>query len=475
MKLYKYIVILSFIAGFINLKAQELNTLYFMDRVPEFIQLNPAFQPKCNVFVGFPGISGLRANFGNSSLSLNDVLYKHPSSGKLITYLHPDADSSNFYNALKDQNDLFINFRYDPLIFGFRTGSWYFSFSISAIMDERISFAKDFVYVLSEQQLDINADYNFNTFGINSLNYGEVALGVSKVVNEEFTFGVRGKLLSGFANISTDNKTFSITNTADPDTFPITRLRSDVDINVYMPFAEIPESDSFKFDNISNKKNFSFKPFENLGFATDFGVVYTGIERLKLSASVVDFGLISWSSNTYTLNMKANYTYNGTNIDVLGDSIDMTSGLSDSLENAYSLSSKKASYTTWLPLKLYIGAEYAPVKFFSLGIMSRTEIYKGQLSEQIMLSSNIRPFKMTMLSATYSIFDNGFSNFGLGMTFRIFPGLQYYFIYDHIPFKFGASYIPYKLKNFNFRFGFNFVFGCSGDAAKLKDKPSIFE
>jgi hypothetical protein len=147
-----------------------------------------------------------------------------------------------------------------------------------------------------------------------------------------------------------------------------------------------------------------------------------------------------------------------------------TDEILDSLENAFSFTKSNKNYSTALPVKFYVAGEYFPLRYLSVGLLSLTQYYESSFYQQVMLSTNVRPWKMLMFSLSYSFLDNGFSSFGFGTSLRLGP-TQFYFISDNIPFRFSAGTpLPYKLEFFNMRFGFNFVFGCSG-TKKEKDIP----
>ena len=113
MKINKNYIILSLIFFHIiiseSVKAQDPQTLYYMNSVPQSTIMNPALQPSYNVFVGLPVISSLQVGAGNNKLGLTDIIMKHPTNDSLITFLHPDAEfnTSDFLSKLDDNNFLF--------------------------------------------------------------------------------------------------------------------------------------------------------------------------------------------------------------------------------------------------------------------------------------------------------------------------------------------------------------------------------
>jgi hypothetical protein len=452
---------------------QMSNTLYFMDRIPQFQQLNPAAQPKCNVYIGFPALSSFQFNIGNNSLNMGNIWTRDPNSDSMLFFMANAKTKADFINTLKTENSFFTNFQVDAISFGFRVQSWYFNFSTSVKSDFSASYPKDFVKLMI-YGLGPNASYDLKAFGINSTAYSETAFGISKIINDEFTVGAKAKLLIGLFNISTDNNKLDLKNTTTSDSLFEMSINSDLTLNTYIPkLKETPDTDNISLDNVFViDDNAKFDPFNSKGFAVDFGIIYTGIDRLKLSASLLDLGYITWSKNVANLNLEGLTKYSGTNInkDSIGNAV---TNLSDSIIGAYKFRKTSNSFTTALPTKLYIGAEFMLQSYFSVGLLSLSQYYRQQYYQQIMAAANLRVWRMIMLSATYSVFDNGFSNMGVGATFRLAP-IQFYFVSDNIPLRVSKDFMPYKLEYLNFRFGFNWVFGCS-NKKKDKDKPLSWE
>jgi hypothetical protein len=476
--LFPVIVLYSSIA-----LAQVSNTLYFMDRLPQATQLNPAVQPKCDVYFGFPGLSSVQFDMGNNSLSLNDILSYNADLDSMITFMHPLANLHNnegknkFINTLKDQNSIFTNFQIDVLAFGFRVKEMYFTCNYTIKTNFSASYPKDMARFMM-YLADSIATYDFKGFGLNSTVYGELGIGVSRVF-DDFTFGIKTKLLSGLADVSTINDQFQLKTNVVNHMFDLT-INSKTTFNIYDPYHEFrtDSAGETKFDSIVSKDNPMdyFKPFESIGLGFDFGAIYTGVDKFVFSASVIDLGFINWKNNVYNLKTKNSYHFTGPSIDFYKDTLDFFSAISDSLKESSKFVQTRNSYTSWLPTKIFLGAEYYPVSFASLGLLSISQYYRQKFSQQIMASVNFRPGKMNMISLNYSFFDNGFSYIGIGMASRVGP-FNTYFMTDNMPVQFGkfdgVPILPYKLKNFNYRFGINFVFGCGN--RKLKDKPLMVD
>ena len=150
-KSYKLFAVLIFISIIpISSAAQEINTLYYMDRIPQMSLMNPGRQPVCNFYLNLPGISDVNMNLGNNSLSYNDVIMESPVNDSLITFLHPDANIDDFLNTLKPKNSFFTQFSTTLIGFGFRAGESYFSFHARGKSDLRFSYPRDIMTFITK-------------------------------------------------------------------------------------------------------------------------------------------------------------------------------------------------------------------------------------------------------------------------------------------------------------------------------------
>ncbi|MCX7986923.1 MAG: DUF5723 family protein [Bacteroidales bacterium] len=470
----KLFITLNFLLWINQLESQVNHTLYFMERIPQSNQINPALQPNCNVYIGLPGLSSFYFDIGNNSLNAKSIFQYNSTLDSLITFLHPQADRTIFFNDLKEKNNFYNAFQYDILSFGFKVRNLYFHFNTSLKSYTYLTYPRSLMELILKGS-DVGTITDLKSFGIYNTTYGEVSFGLSNNFENDFILGAKLKILSGINNISTNNKKFLVETYEDQNNRFINSFASDVSFRIYAPYLEdTPNGADLSLDSLlklKDKPQESIKPFESMGVAFDLGVLYTGIENVKLSASLVDIGLISWNKNTYELKMRSSYSIPGVEID------------RDSLENAFEnpLGSIKDSvtfskfpvkYSTALPMKLYLGGEYFLETYFSFGLMSVTQYYVKSIYQQFTFSSNFRPLRSIMLSLSYSFINNGFSNIGAGITFRPLPPFQFYLLFDNIPIRYGKQYIPIYARSANIRFGLNLTFGYRH---RIKDKPLSWE
>ena len=463
MKNLKIIFVLLFMFN-INLFSQYNTVLYYMKGVPQSYFLNPATQPRCKFHLGIPGISPFYGGFESSSLHLGDIIMKNGDS--LITFLHPLADKSKFLNNLGKTNFLSIDQMSNLFSIGFRVSDEsFFSFDISEKTFARLSFPGDiFNFILEGNKK--GDEFNFSGTGVNLTSYLEIAMGISTRKNDNFTYGYRGKVLFGLANIS--SRKTDITATTDESI----KLKSKFELNSSLPGVVIKKDNEGKFiwesidfvdqDSI-DISDLIYDVFSNFGFGIDFGLHYQPIENITLSASIIDLGFIRWNKWNYNISQNGEFVFDGIEWNP-SDTNDLGEKLLDSLKNAFEMNYENKAYTSFLPTKIYLGFKYAPVDQFSLSVVSRTEIYKGRLREALSFGINIFPIKMLALSINYTIANKTFNNFGAGIALKFLP-LNIYLISDNVPIVFAkdkksGAYIPYQARMFNFRFGVNLMFGC---------------
>ncbi len=456
--------------------AQQSNILYFMDGVPQSYLVNPANQPRCNLYIGIPAISPFQIFIGSSSLSVNDIMWYENDSTRF------------FYNTLESQKDFLTKLGKSNFIsteastnifsFGFKSGDLYYTYDLT----ERVTFRGFYPGDLFKLFLEGNErgdEFDLSSIGAEAIGFLEFAAGVTHSVNDQLRLGYRGKILLGHANISTRRTDLKLTTDED------WVIRSRFDINATLPAVIIPRdtAGNFQLDEIEIQEDLSTSDFikiatGNKGFAVDLGLIYRPIDNLTLSASLLDVGFIRWKNYTYNMSQDVEYVYDGIEFEY-GRRDSIFKDFLDTLDNTFLLNNTNGEdpYTSFLGAKLYVGGKYQIIEEISVGLLSRTEIFKGRIREQLTLSANFYPIKEIAASLSYSVMYRSFNNFGIGLSFKPGP-FNIYIISDNIPLTFAMEQssgvpIPHKTRVLNFRFGFNLVFGCDKEKAKMKDQPLI--
>ncbi len=468
-KKIKYSILLFFLVVSVNqIKAQHSQTLYYMNRLPQSMQMNPAIQPECGFYLGFPGMSSIQIGVGNNRFALSDAIQKHPTEDSLITFLHPLANKEDFLNKIKKLNFLYEDFHTNLFSFGFRAHDWYASFNISERQSATFTYPKDLMtLVLNGNEEFNNSDIDFTNLDLNMTYFREYGISLSKNIGSQWTVGGRLKVLFGKANISVENHNFKLHSSIDS-----IHISSDIRINTSLPIDSKTNADG-DFDGFEDFDSVDPLDFaldhSNMGFAVDLGAVYRPIEKVSVSLSIIDLGYIKWSEGITNLDLDGQFNFTGIDLSSEFDEDnddDPFELLADSLENSFDITNKKESYTTPLGAKIYIGGSYYLTPKVDFSVLSLSRFYENKLYQAFTFSANTRPIRGLTASFSYSIMNGTYNNLGFGLVLRPGP-FQMYIISDNIA---SAAIWGHKTSAVNLRFGMNFAFGCR---KKIKDYPML--
>jgi hypothetical protein len=465
-----------------KLSAQLSNSLYFMDRIPQSNQLNPATQPLSNFYFGIPG-TNMEINAGNSALGFSDVFIYGIKKDTLVYPSYNEKTKADFLGKLKETNYIYTDNRIDLLSFGFRIQNTYLSFNLTDRVEAYGYLPKDLIkfgLYFNGSGLE-NESFDISNLGFKAQWYRELGVGVSQQINPNFTFGIRAKLLFGIATFATDNSTIQLNNTGAYEW----QTRSTIDANSSIPGLIVYENkntgkvDSIDYQDINDFSDARdlFLKSKNTGFAIDLGIVAKPVNKLTVSASVVDLGFIRWKNKVHNFTQDGQFNYQGINVDITGNT-DAGDVLLDTLEKVYEIKSNTEAFTTGLTGKLYAGANYQLTKGVGFSALSRFQLVKSSIRPQLTMSLNLTHRQWFGYTLSYTIADGMFDNIGMGLVSKLGP-LQWYIIIDRIPLVYqkntggGIPYIPKYAQSANFRTGLNIVFGNRRKIKVDKDKPFV--
>ena len=209
LNLHTIFVCVALFMGSIVASAQQVNTLYFLENAPMRHSINPAFQPVQEFYMAFPIIGYTSFWAGNYDLTLSDWIYKDPS-GKTITALHPDGKEhwTTLPNMLTLNEDATINL----FSLGWQVRERGF-FHINA--SERITSSLAIPKSIFNNQLNQHINLNESRNLLSTSMYAEVAFGYSHYINEQWSFGIKAKLLLGHGYMRGVFNKFNFTSSAD--------------------------------------------------------------------------------------------------------------------------------------------------------------------------------------------------------------------------------------------------------------------
>lgn len=451
--------------------AQKLNnTLYFFHELPQANRLNPAIQPKCKIFVGFPALSSVYVNYSNSSFAYKDAIVK----GKGIRSDSLEININTFHNALRNTNFISQQVEMGILAFGLKIQNNYFSLDVTTKEDARLSFNKELISFLKDGNYNyMGRNVNLGGLHTDASAYHEIAFGYSRKLNEKWNIGFKTKLLFGISNLRMETSELSAFTSLNGNRLV---LHSKHRLKTSLPIHQIVyDNDGFVDELNFNADDFDqdfFLNVENPGVAFDFGMSYQVNQETVIYASILDVGGISWKSNTREFYQDAHISYKGADWSQSGNPNnpnyktikEVFKELSDDIEEQFKVRDLEESYFSGLPVKMYFGLACQASNRWRIGALSRTELFRGKIKPALSLSANAKILNNVALACSYNIANNSYANFGLGLSLKT-GVMQIYALTDNLI----AAFTPKHTQTLNLRFGINFLFGCKTNKKKKND------
>jgi hypothetical protein len=396
--------------------------------------LNPAWVPEGNFFLGLPGLSGVHLNV-NSKVSYNNIFTKENNTVTL--------DLDKVISNLQKQNMIstHVNVNLFHVGYKFNAGATLSLFANERVEMDYLMPKRIFNYILNEDDLFINDELRFGQIGIRAQHFREIGFGYAYQPNSKLSFGIKGKYLQGFGDVSTpfDLKA-RITTEGESFAFK-TELKN----------ATLRTSGVDIYSGNEGDLGTHLVSNSNKGFGVDLGIDYKLSKYYSVAFSVLDLGYINWKENVSNYGVAdTTFTYNGVNLDGLSD---IRKALEDSLFNRFKPIENSDPYKTWLPIKIY---------------SSWTYHYSDQLSFSATLGSRLVQRHLKMLyggAVTYKLgraltvsgsavkLPQQFFNLGASLAVRGGP-VQLYMAADQI-----VNFSVPDAKALDFRIGMNFIFG----------------
>ena len=454
-KIYLNIVFLLF-AG--SSFCQQQITFHFMKDLHQSNLTNPALFNDKDFSYGFH----LSTGAGFTGFTYNDVVKKRADDSLYI-------DFNSLVNSLEDINYFYSDVVSNIFNLKLKVRKAWFTLSATQKLNMRFNYPKDFAeFIFKGNGGMIGGEASFSGIGFDFNHYNEFAMGLS-FGEQEFTMGGKLKVLQGLSNMETENSNFSLFT--DSSAAYAWTAKADYRLNFSGPVFDRDTSANSSADAIKNY----FTNKENIGLGADLGFVYRPNTKALLTGSILDVGYIKWNSDvTNVYNTGAEYTFEGVSInDFFSDTSGFSAGtLADSLYNLFKPDTSTNSYTTNLSPKIYLSAMYDLTARNRFGLLIAKEFSKSSRPVSLSLSYHRRLFRIINTGFVYTVQNNNYftiSNLGLGTSITLGP-FQAFLIADNIfSFYKVAAYhpdpgsevylpIPKDANNFNFAFGFNFVF-----------------
>lgn len=407
--------------------------------------LNPALYPQGRVFFGLPGLSGVHINL-NSPLSYDQMITDQV------------VDGDKLVENTSEHNKIGVKVNLELLHLGFRLNSG-LVFSLSA--RERVSADLTFGKSLAV----FYRDGNYNSLdksipiglGVKGSHFRELALGVAVEKFEKLTVGARFKYLVGMFNAQT-NSSLDLSLLTKSRAFETSVIMKNIDFNSSgLDILQSKNTDSLISHVIFNG---------NTGFAVDLGATYQLMPELKLSASILDLGGISWSENAQrqqvndqevSLNLK------------LSKNLDF-GAVADSLKKKVLPDTTNVpSYSSPLATRAFVSASSNYFKHFELSATIGSKFEKGN-SGMIYALGIGRSFINNRVKLSASVVKTPQQPVSLGAALSAGVGsTHFYLAADNI-----TNFNVPKMKGIDLRLGINFIFGWNSlrrkEARKLEEE-----
>jgi hypothetical protein len=402
--------------------AQNESTLYFMNSLPQAVDMNPAIQPRYKMTIGLPFISSVGATYSNNGFTYNDMISKVDGVVK--------ADLTKLTQTLAPENYFRLAGQTDLLRFGLRINpKMYLMVNSTARVYNRAMVEKGLFSLLVDGTAPLVGTYSNTTSDEEGFGYVETSAGLSYKANERLTVGGKLKYYKGMLNATTEHSSM-IVQVDNAYQLTLTGEALVKTSGVQNMFDEIHRNDSYNpLDHVSDY-------MKNSGFGIDLGATYKFMEKLTVSASLLDLGYINWTNNTYQYALdpaKAKYTFGGIDVPKLldGNATSFSSQI-DSIKNKFEMKeSAIGSYKTMLPMKIYFGANYEIIHNLNVGALFFNENYKGRSASGLTASVNKNFGKLLSTSLSYTVSNRSYNNIGLGVSFNVAP-VQLYIVGDNL-------------------------------------------
>lgn len=460
-----WLIVVMLLLVSVSVQAQFLRTSYFMEGSHYRMQLNPALTPGRGYF-NFPVIGSFNASVNSSSLGYQDVIDIIDNSSDGDYFL-----SSDFINRLDATNNLNVNLSTDIISAGWYKGKNFWSFNVGLRNDIGASVPKTMFEFMREMNgVDINSidwsDYN-RTVGKESLNinsYAEVGIGFARDITSRLTVGGRVKALLGIGNMKLDINRMAVNTNlqgiADVENLDWSRVANDqeyanelagkisgtgrVDVEARLESSfkglELQENENGYVDEIkfeSDKLGIA-----GYGVGIDLGASYKLLDRLTVSASILDLGFMKWSKSSTSVatarsSEDLNFDFNQPTLQGKLDEVQRFANVVGSGEVLnYDMlqmqvdENEAKSRSTSLTSTLVIGAEYALLgDWLTVGALYTSRFAKPKTLNELTFSANIRPANNFNVAASYSVLQGSGKTFGVAVKLGpLFVGTDYMYL-----------------------------------------------
>ena len=391
-------------------------------------------------------LSSLHTNISNTAFTYNDL-----AGGE---YWNLEGVLGQMHHVDLAANEDILH----PVSVGYKFKSYYFTFHIA----DRASMYQTVPKTAATLVIKGNSPYVGETARLNGLRttgsyLREYALGASKVVDQYWTLGIRAKLLFGKANISTGQSDLQFST--DENNFGLL-LNGNYTLNSSLPITYVQDEEGNITDVTLNEVNYTELMLNrrNPGLSVDLGAIYRWDDKVTLSASLLDLGLVRWTTDLNNVNATGNFQYDELYTDGNAVSWDFLNEFVDSIINSFDITVTQEPYITVLPTQLFLGGSYQIRERLSLGVVNRNLFLRSKIHSSLTLTATSEVTEGILATLSWSYLNNSIKNIGAGFAFYG-KGLQWHVLSDNIL----GFFYPFDTRTINLRIGASVMFGCPRD------------
>lgn len=382
------------------------NTMYFMDRMPQSIQYNPAVIPNMKFFIGLPGISGISVDAYNSGFNYNEL--KHFVDNLENDFYNPD----DFVNSIGAVNHFTNDNKVDVISFGFRLAdNSFLSFQYQMSTSVSIDAESKIAYLLADYDNITDDKFPIVIDGIDMKmnSYSKMGFSYAREINEHLTLGISPSIHFNNIGLQTENLSYKITMEKDQNGVNEYNSTISGSVNLGLPVEinqgavsgdEIDLTEGILPDGWSNDLR-AGDLFRNATLSLDLGATYQ-LEKWMFSASLLNLGTSKWKQFGYKL-----------------------TGSNDVVKV------KDAIVKYSIPVSLYLGASKQFAPKWNYAVLVNSNFYQGgaRMAGTVSLNGVVGSALSTSISYTAGY---DFNNLGIGFRLRFLPGTDLYFVTDNI-------------------------------------------
>jgi len=369
----------------------------------------------------------------------------------LFDLIKQDASGDYFVNFTQDEN-LENNNPYRASLLantiGFSLNWKNFNFSIghAARIFSHLNFPRDTYTLLQDGNAPFIGQEVSVGVALQATSFNQYALGVS-YGTDVFRIGVRGKLLSGNQDVSTEE--FGVRLFTDDDIYQL-RFNNNYIINSSSLFT-FNDLDDFNFDFDRTVINTLFT--NNIGYSFDVGLSFVVADNSIIGVSIYDVGKITWKENATNYKSKGGFSFDGLDIaDYIGN--ETVVELRDSLLNLLKFEETNESYSSRLPLQFNVSLSHSLNEYLDLDAAFNLSTINGSSAYnfRIGILYGLNDFSQIGVAYSYNQFE--ILNVGLSAIAKLGP-VQLFARTDNIL----GVFQPIKNGYTNGFVGINLLFG----------------